>query len=97
MSDITAEMVAAHGLTVYLEDAGARRAWQDGGNPMQIDRRLRLVANRAFGVAKALPYRDDDEGKQHGVEDADNCEFEPGHLGVQAKPVHAVEAPRQKH
>src|SRR5262245_28327882 len=64
---------------------------------MQIDRRLRLVANRAFGVAKALPYRDDDEGKQHGIEDADDGKFEPGHLVVQAEPVHAVEVPRYKH
>ena len=64
---------------------------------MQIDGRLRFVANRALGIAKILPHSDNDEGEQHGIEDADDGEFEPGNLVVQAEPVHAVEKPRPEH
>ena len=72
-----------------LPDLVARLEGESDGNAMEVDHGLGFVANRRLGVAILIPHGNDDESKQHAVEQTDHREFEPRHLIVELEALHA--------
>ena len=52
--------------------------------------------DRGLALAELFPDRDDNKGKQHGVNHADDRENEPGDLVVEGEAINADRAPDEK-